>query len=232
VALSFPNEPSEGSPNQIIVSRAKLNWKKAVAMVAGGLIVFTGGAALALKISGRTSEEAEPVMQRSGPISPVQVRQPDAMPQVPIGLNSHTGQAVTIACATCHATTTPNPGIRHGDDLVTFHQGLHYQHGAMTCLSCHNADNYDTLRLADGNALAFNESKQLCSQCHGTQARDFEHGAHGGMSGFWDQSRGPRQRNTCTDCHDPHAPKFQPMTPVFAPVNPLLNERLKQKERK
>jgi hypothetical protein len=57
----------------------------------------------------------------------------------------------------------------------------------------------------------------LCGQCHGPQARDYAHGAHGGMTGYWDLSRGPRERNNCIDCHDPHAPAFPKVRPVFAP---------------
>jgi hypothetical protein len=57
----------------------------------------------------------------------------------------------------------------------------------------------------------------LCAQCHGPQFRDYQHGAHGGMSGFWDLSKGGRTRNNCIDCHDPHAPKYPTVTPARGP---------------
>lgn len=44
------------------------------------------------------------------------------------------------------------------------------------------------------------------------------------MRGHWDQSRGPRSRNHCVSCHDPHGPafgSFQPMPPPrdrFLPI--------------
>ena len=33
---------------------------------------------------------------------------------------------------------------RAGEELKEFHQGLAYVHGGQSCLSCHNAANYDT----------------------------------------------------------------------------------------
>jgi formate-dependent nitrite reductase cytochrome c552 subunit len=148
---------------------------------------------------------------------PVFIRTPETGPSILAGRTNFAGEPVTVSCSTCHATTTPNPTIRRGEDLQHFHQGLQFQHGNISCLSCHNANDYDTLRLADGSAVQFTQVMNLCSQCHGTQARDYQHGAHGGMTGHWDLSKGGRHRNNCIDCHDPHAPKFQPMLPVFAP---------------
>jgi hypothetical protein len=102
-----------------------------------------------------------------------------------------------------------------------FHQDLHYAHGGLSCLSCHDAGNYDSLRRADGRLIAFPQAaQQLCTQCHGTQARDYERGAHGGMRGYWDLSRGERTRNSCIDCHDPHAPGYPAVSPVFPPQDP------------
>jgi hypothetical protein len=37
------------------------------------------------------------------------------------------------------------------------------------------------------------------------------------MRGYWDLTRGPRERNTCTDCHDVHAPLYPKVRPVFPP---------------
>jgi hypothetical protein len=57
---------------------------------------------------------------------------------------------------------------------------------------------------------------RLCAQCHGQQHTAYTHGAHGGMNGHWDLSRGDRLRNHCVDCHDPHAPAF----PRYMPMPP------------
>ena len=42
------------------------------------------------------------------------------------------------------------------------------------------------------------------------------------MTGHWDLTKGPRKRNHCTTCHDPHAPAFPKMLPVFKPLDPNL----------
>lgn len=119
---------------------------------------------------------------------------------------------------TCHATRASDlDNGAAGGTPKTFHQGLAYAHGGQSCLSCHHSEDYDALRLADGRKLAFSDAQKLCSQCHGPQTRDYLNGSHGGMRGYWDKTKGTRTRNTCTDCHDPHAPAFPQLTPVFAP---------------
>jgi formate-dependent nitrite reductase cytochrome c552 subunit len=148
---------------------------------------------------------------------PVTIRQFPATPMVDTGLTDSRGEPVYASCVSCHATTTPNLETRSGDQLVEFHQGLHFEHGDLSCLSCHNAADYDTLRLADGTAVTFPDTMTLCAQCHGRQARDYERGLHGGMTGYWDLTRGPRARLHCVHCHDPHAPKFPLVQPVFPP---------------
>ena len=135
-------------------------------------------------------------------------------PSIPTGLETPQGTPVNLDCATCHSTKTPNLGLRDASQLKDFHQDLTVAHGNLNCLSCHDQNNYDELHLADGTGLAFRETKMLCAQCHGPQHRDYEHGSHGGMTGYWDLSQGPRVRNTCTVCHDPHAPAYPQVYPV------------------
>lgn len=143
-------------------------------------------------------------------------------PRVLSGATDHAGAPATIACSTCHAVRPPNPQNRQSSDLNLFHQGLQIAHGMNSCLSCHNAGDYDSLRLADGRSVPFTNSIELCSQCHGTQRRDYDRGAHGGMNGYWDLSRGPRIRNTCVNCHDAHVPKYQGALPMPPPRDRFL----------
>ncbi|MBK1879885.1 hypothetical protein [Pelagicoccus mobilis] len=140
---------------------------------------------------------------------------------------SKSGRQTEVACTTCHTTRSPQTDQKLPEDLDEFHQGLKKQHGSLSCLSCHNADNYDTLRLADGSAVSFENTMQLCAQCHGPQFRDYTNGSHGGMNGYWDLSRGPRTRNACNVCHDPHAPAYPQLIPVFPPKD---IELIKQKQ--
>ena len=143
-------------------------------------------------------------------------RQPET-PTVATGKLSPDGTPETVSCRTCHDTQEPTPTRNNAGTLENFHQGLTYQHGQLACLSCHNSDNYDTLALANGEALPFRKTMQLCAQCHGPQHRDYTHGSHGGMTGHWDLTRGNRTRNHCIDCHDPHHPAYPQVMPVFPP---------------
>jgi hypothetical protein len=133
-------------------------------------------------------------------------------------LTDHHGQAVTVACHTCHSVRPSNAENRQASDLNEFHQGLKLQHGQLACVACHNADEgYASLHLADGKSVAWEDTMTLCAQCHGTQFRDYQHGSHGGMTGYWDLTRGPRHRNHCINCHDPHAPQYPIVKPTEKP---------------
>ncbi len=165
-------------------------------------------------------DEFHPIAWTPSPESarhPVSFSSGPAAPKVPAVLPGAPGPSGLVSCSTCHATRAPNVRLRSSTGLVEFHQGLDYRHGDLSCLSCHHAENYDTLRRADGSAVAFPEATLLCAQCHGTQYRDYLNGAHGGMTGHWDLGAGSRQRNICLDCHDAHAPAYPRVQPAFPP---------------
>lgn len=158
--------------------------------------------------------------REKSPPFPVLVRKPTGPKGVFAGVTDHQGNPVMVACSTCHATKPANRESRLGVPLAAFHQNLVGKHGNLTCISCHNtSDGFSSLRLADGTTIPHAEVMSLCAQCHGTQARDYAHGAHGGMTGFWDRSKGSRVRNNCIDCHDPHAPKYPVVSPARGPVD-------------
>jgi formate-dependent nitrite reductase cytochrome c552 subunit len=148
---------------------------------------------------------------------PVVVKPGPPTPRLDTGLKEADGTPITAACSTCHSTTTPNFARNTANDLVQAHRGLQYNHGNLTCLSCHNASNYDTLHLADNRVVEYPDVMTLCAQCHGTAKRDFDHGSHGGMNGHWDLTKGAQLRNNCVNCHDPHHPKFPLVKPVLPP---------------
>lgn len=153
----------------------------------------------------------------------VTIGRPDGPPRIQLAQVDPQGRAADVACSTCHSMREPNSLNRTPQDLDEFHQGMVFDHGKLTCYSCHNPSNSNTLRLADATAIEYRDVMDLCSQCHGTQATAFEHGAHGGMNGFWDLTRGPQQRNNCIDCHDPHSPSFPKMIPTFKPKDRFLS---------
>ena len=168
----------------------------------------------------KAPEPAPPASKPAGTFT-TQIRVGPATPRVDTGTKDAQGNAVTVSCSTCHTTTKPNRATNSAAQLKQFHQGLKYNHGNLTCISCHNDANYDQLRLADGRALEFPETMTLCSQCHGQKRIDYDHGAHGGMNGYWDLKRGGRTRNTCVNCHDPHWPTPPLVIPVLQPRDRL-----------
>lgn len=140
------------------------------------------------------------------------------------------GRPLRVECSTCHTTKEVSVLPESADELRAFHTGLQVAHGSNRCASCHVSRPLAApmLRLADGTELPMNDALKLCAQCHGPQYRDYKAGAHGGMQGAWDLSRGGRVRNHCVDCHDPHLPKppqvlpaagMRDRVPVPAPVH-------------
>ncbi len=153
---------------------------------------------------------------------PVHVRQPEGPPTVELAAVDPLGRTGRVACVTCHDSREPNLANRQASQLDEFHQGLQVQHGQLACYACHQPQDASSLRAADGTSIAYQDVLKLCSQCHAQQADAFAHGAHGGMRGYWDRSRGIQYRNNCIDCHDPHAPKYPKMIVGFKPRDRFL----------
>lgn len=154
----------------------------------------------------------------------VVIRQPNDPAGIALGVTDEKGQPLSARCATCHTSKAVNTDAKLGHALTQFHQGLVAKHGQLSCVSCHNpTTGYASLRVADGKNVRYADVLTLCGQCHGPQFRDYQHGAHGGMTGYWDLTKGGRVRNNCIDCHDPHAPKYPIIQPVRGP-----NDRFQQ----
>jgi hypothetical protein len=119
-------------------------------------------------------------------------------------------------CSFCHSELTPNPTRR---DLTEEHTDIKLSHDEQHrwCLDCHDAADRDSLHLASGEKVPFEESYRLCGQCHGEKYRDWRSGVHGRRTGQWN---GPRQYLLCAHCHNPHQPRFQPYKPDPAPQRP------------
>lgn len=103
--------------------------------------------------------------------------------------------------------------------LEEMHDDIALDHGSKErwCFDCHNPDDRDRLRLASGESIDFDESYRLCGQCHGTIYRDWRQGIHGRREGYWN---GAKSYLLCAHCHNPHAPRYQPITPLPPPVRP------------
>lgn len=131
-----------------------------------------------------------------------------------IPLESHSSDY--FPCSDCHLDRIPNAQRR---EMVEMHDDIIFDHDSENrwCLSCHDVDTRDSLRLASGKLLGFNESYKLCGQCHGPKLRDWKLGIHGKRTGEWN---GKKQYFLCVHCHDPHSPKFKALTPMPPPLKP------------
>ncbi|MBT4864384.1 MAG: hypothetical protein HON53_04575 [Planctomycetaceae bacterium] len=211
------------------------NSRNAVALIAVGIVVLSGTfAAVWAMQAGESAPEREASLESPSATGdnsdkagrnrfPVSIRKPDGPPRVLTGTIDANGNAVTASCSTCHTTRPPNAATRTPADLDEFHKGLRVLHGSVSCLSCHNSGDYDALKLADGTRVEFSNVMTLCAQCHGPQMKDYEHGSHGGLNGYWDRNRGPQRKLNCVDCHLPHAPQFPKMRPTFKPKDRFLS---------
>jgi hypothetical protein len=120
-----------------------------------------------------------------------------------------------LPCSDCHEDEPTNRTQR---ELEEEHEDkATLAHGDLWCLRCHDADNRDYLHLSDGTLVEFENSWQLCTQCHGKKLADWRAGVHGKRTGHW---RGPSEYRTCVTCHNPHSPPFEPIEPKPVPVRP------------
>ena len=168
------------------------------------------------------SSGTEQAPHRSGRPERVTVEIPQVLRGLPIGPPDVHGDPTVAACTTCHEGDAGRPLPADAGGIAGPHTGLRLVHGTLSCAACHHPTQRESLRLADGREIALTDARTLCSQCHGPQARDYAHGAHGGMRGYWDLERGPRTRNHCVSCHDPHAPAFGSFRPAPGPRDRFL----------
>jgi hypothetical protein len=122
-------------------------------------------------------------------------------------------------CSDCHdpEVMPSNPKRR---ELKIAHQEIKLRHDEehRWCLDCHDPSDRDSLHLASGEKVPFEESYRLCGQCHGDKYRDWRAGVHGRRTGSWD---GEKQYLLCVHCHNSHSPKFEPIAPMPPPPRPV-----------
>ncbi len=121
-----------------------------------------------------------------------------------------------IECTTCHDTFT---GDQNEEALKDEHKDLDFNHGRnQRCLNCHNAKNSMVYANYDGSEIPDTEPHLLCAKCHGQWYREWLMGIHGRINGYWNVPAEKQAKIECIQCHNPHHPKFQPLTPEPPPV--------------
>jgi uncharacterized CHY-type Zn-finger protein len=127
-------------------------------------------------------------------------------------------------CYACHDKKKPPP-LRldtNGNIIVAKeHPDIVMGHGSHgrnnNCFNCHNETNLVLLQPRDGRELKFEDSPKLCGSCHGPTYRDWEAGAHGRTSGYWDRSLGPIERKAVRELPQP---SFAPLPFAQARARP------------
>jgi hypothetical protein len=127
-------------------------------------------------------------------------------------------------CYACHEQGKPPPlrfDAQQNLIIPKEHSDIvmgHGRHGRNNnCFNCHNETNLELLQTRDGHEVKFADSPRLCGSCHGPTYRDWEAGAHGRISGYWDRSLGAADRKPCVSCHNPHSPRFPGRAPAPGP---------------
>ncbi len=188
-----------------------------------GALVLVGYFQVACSM-GQGEPTQEPLPYSPKPQHTTVINAPAKLEAVDTGETNAFGEPVRVRCDTCHAMRQENGAPDASKRLTRFHQSLAHQHGNLSCQSCHAVGQPPKLKLADGTLLHTTEAMRLCAQCHGVQYDNYAHGAHGGMNGYWDLSRGPRLKNHCVDCHLPHAPAIRPVQPKPPPRDRFLRQ--------
>lgn len=112
----------------------------------------------------------------------------------------------SYACSECHSKPVAQ---LHKEGLgKKAHWDITIKHAdtkTMACLSCHNSENMNNLQSITGDPIDFNNSYQLCSQCHNKEVKDWVGGAHGKNISGW---KSERVSKLCVECHNPHQPQI------------------------
>ncbi len=123
---------------------------------------------------------------------------------------TRTDKIQRFKCSQCHN----NKPVRVARAAEMAHGEIVLVHGSQTrplsCYTCHNKEERDSLVTEQGIEVDMDHSYQLCGQCHFRQKKDWAGGAHGKRISYW---AGQRVVQNCTACHNPHSPRFEKRWP-------------------
>ncbi|WP_460190144.1 multiheme c-type cytochrome [Urechidicola sp. KH5] len=117
----------------------------------------------------------------------------------------------SFECTECHIKPLNQMKMGEGQKAHWDIEIVHANAQTMNCTTCHNGENLNELQTFTGSKVDFNNSYNVCSQCHNQQYKDWTGGAHGKSMGSWAP---PRASFTCVNCHNPHNPSFESKWPA------------------
>ncbi len=127
-------------------------------------------------------------------------------------------------CFICHMGLVPDPKVIQPRFT---HKKIMLEHGTnKRCFNCHWIRDRNYYTPDQGTGIVHRQVELLCSRCHGPIYTDWQAGTHGLKRGLWQNPGFYDTRSfTCTQCHDPHSPKFKFHTMAPAPVWPARFHR-------
>lgn len=114
-------------------------------------------------------------------------------------------------CHICHAYWVPIPRNNQTSNPRFAHADIQLDHGNNNrCYNCHLITDRNKYAANDGSPIMTELPEKLCARCHGLIYNDWQIGTHGKWTGMWRPvEKRDRTTFTCTECHDPHSPKFR-----------------------
>ncbi|RMG31643.1 MAG: cytochrome C [Bacteroidetes bacterium] len=135
-------------------------------------------------------------------------------------------QLNSYPCSNCHDRPLSQLRKEKSPDKKKAHWDILLQHAGehiMDCNTCHPTQDLDQLQTLKARPLPYDMSYQLCGQCHTSQYKDWQGGAHGKALGGWVT---PSLRQTCVGCHNPHKPALEKRWPSRLNTVKLINQSL------
>lgn len=125
-------------------------------------------------------------------------------------------------CFICHAYWVPIPKSEQTSKPRLAHANITLNHGKNDrCYNCHMISDRNKYVADDGSGIMSQLPEELCSRCHGLIYNDWQAGTHGKWVGMWNSAKKSSQSIfTCTECHDPHNPKYTYKTLAPPPIWP------------
>ena len=120
----------------------------------------------------------------------------------------------SFPCSNCHSLSMDKLQSRPASNIRKAHWDIHLIHAnesTMNCITCHAKNDMNQLTSLTKEHITMDESYKLCGQCHSTQYKDWQGGAHGKQLNGW---KPPRVAQTCVSCHNPHQPAFTKRFPA------------------
>ncbi len=156
------------------------------------------------------------------------VMKPEYYDTAPVRTLKNRLETQGMPCGDCHDPA--GPSSNDPTKAPEVHSQIVLNHGSNNhCFNCHNNGSRNFFAGPGGAKVPYAHVEMLCGKCHGNQYRDWERGTHGRRNGYWNKAMGEQKALVCIACHNPHDPKFKPLTAAPQPqayIDAALNGQI------